>query len=85
MNPGSYVDASADVVATVTVNYGHSLGEIVAAAIRAGLRVDELREHLDAPIDPRGSILDRDEDGRYRLRIGGTAVPVLYTLLATKS
>jgi hypothetical protein len=29
-------------------------------------------------------VLHRDEDGRYRLRLGGEALPVLFTLLARK-
>jgi SAM-dependent methyltransferase len=82
--PGSYADAAADVDATATVNYAHSLGEILTAAIGAGLRIDKLREHLDSPIDPRGDLLTKDDDGRYRLRVGGTALPVLYTLLASR-
>jgi SAM-dependent methyltransferase len=81
--PGSYADPTADVDATATVNYAHSLGEIVTAAVDAGRRIDSLREHLDSPIDPRGNMLDRELDGRYRLRIGGAAMPVLYTLTAT--
>ncbi len=82
--PGSYADAAADVSDTVTVEYGHSLGEIVTAAICAGLRIDESREHMDLAIDPRGDVLARENDGRYRLRIGGMVLPVLYTLLATR-
>lgn len=83
--PGSYADPAADVSDTVTVNYGHSLGEIVTAAVHAGLRIDALHEHLDAAIDPRGSLLSREADGRYRLHIGGETLPVLYTLLATRA
>jgi SAM-dependent methyltransferase len=80
--PGSYADAAAPVDATATVEYGHSLGEIVTAAVRAGLRVDGLEEHLDAAVDGRGDVLAREADGRYRLRIGGEPLPVLFTLLA---
>ncbi len=81
--PGSYADAEADVAATVAVEYGHSLGEIVTAAIGAGLRIDALHEHLDADRDDRGDVLARDPDGRYRLRVGGELLPVRFTLLAT--
>jgi SAM-dependent methyltransferase len=82
--PGSYADASAAVDATETVEYAHSLGEIVTAAVSAGLRVDALHEHLDAAIDPRGDVLAREADGRYRLRIDGEPLPVLFTLLASR-
>ncbi len=45
------------VTATATVEYGHSLGEVVTAAIAAGLRIDALHEHLDDDRDRRG-VLD---------------------------
>ena len=64
----------------MAVEYGHSLGEIVTAAIGAGLRVDALHEHLDADRDDRGDVLARDPDGRYRLRVGGELLPVRFTL-----
>ena len=83
-DPGSYADATADVAATAEVVYAHSLGEIVTTAIAAGLRIDALDEHLDADFDPRGDLLVRGEDGRYRLTVGEERMPVLFTLLATK-
>jgi SAM-dependent methyltransferase len=82
--PGSYADPQADVDATATVEYAHSLGEIVTAAARAGLRVDALTEHLDAALDHRGDVLTREDDGRYRLRLDGEALPVLFTVLASR-
>jgi SAM-dependent methyltransferase len=82
--PGSYADEAAAVEATASVEYAHSLGEIVTAAVSAGLHVDALYEHLDAAIDGRGGVLGQDADGRYRLRIGGEPLPVLFTLLASK-
>jgi hypothetical protein len=65
------------------INYAHSLGEVVSAAARAGLRVDALHEHLESDFDPRGAVLTCEEDGRYRLRLAGQRVPVLFTLLAS--
>ena len=69
---------------TATVEYAHSLGEIVTAAIGAGLRIDALREHLDTSFDPRGDVLTRQDDGRLGLRVSGERLPVLFTLLATR-
>jgi SAM-dependent methyltransferase len=66
------------------VNYAHSLGEIVSAAVNAGFRIDALQEHLDVAFDPRGNVLSREEDGRHRLRVTGQPLPVLFTLLATR-
>jgi SAM-dependent methyltransferase len=66
------------------INYAHSLGEVVSAAVSAGFRVDGLEEHLDASFDPRGDVLAQEEDGRFRLRLTGQPLPVLFTLLATR-
>ena len=83
--PGSYADADAEVAVVTEIVYAHSLGEIVTAAVGAGLRVDALHEHLDTPFDPRGNLLVREEDGRLRLRVGDERLPVLFTLLATRA
>ncbi|MEA2281922.1 MAG: hypothetical protein QOK21_2529 [Solirubrobacteraceae bacterium] len=82
---GSYAVPDASVGATQTVQYGHSLGEIVTAAIGAGLRIERLEEHLDSDFDPRGRLLTREEDGRFRLRLSGEALPVAFTLIARRS
>jgi SAM-dependent methyltransferase len=82
--PGSYAGAELSVSATATVNYAHSLGEIVNAALAAGLKIEHLEEHLEADFDPRGSVLARDDDGRYRLQVDGEVLPVLFTLVAAK-
>jgi hypothetical protein len=82
--PGSYADPDADVAATEQILYGHSLGEIVTAAIEAGLRIDALHEHLETARDPRGGVLAREDDGRYRLRVSGELLPVLFTLTASR-
>jgi SAM-dependent methyltransferase len=82
--PGSYANPELPVAATGTVVYAHSLGEVVDAALGAGLRVEALREHLDASFDPRGGLLDREADGRFRLRRDGIALPVLFTLVAAR-
>ncbi len=83
--PGSYADPDAETTATVQVNYGHSIGEIVTAAARAGLAVERLEEHMDCDHDPRGTVLAREQDGRYRLRVGGELLPVLLTLIARRA
>ena len=83
--PGSYADRDAEVAVPTEIVYAHSLGEVVTAAIAAGLRIDALHEHLDAELDPRGDVLTRDDDGRYRLEVGGERLPVLFTLLATRA
>jgi SAM-dependent methyltransferase len=81
---GSYAGAELQVASTESVSYAHSLAEVVNGAIAAGLRVERLDEHLAPDVDPRGRLLPRDDDGRYRLRIGAELLPVLFTLVAAK-
>ncbi|MEO9180930.1 MAG: class I SAM-dependent methyltransferase [Acidimicrobiales bacterium] len=89
---GSYANPNADFV-TSTEEYAHSLSEIVNAVHHAGLSLTTLLEHDDMAYDPHGDILDLDDDGRYRFRIGvgpdgtresASTLPIAFTLLATK-
>jgi SAM-dependent methyltransferase len=82
--PGSYAGADLPVSSTETVEYGHSLGEIVTAALAAGLKIVHLEEHFEAEFDPRGTLLEPEEDGRYRVRVDGELLPLLFTLVAAK-
>jgi SAM-dependent methyltransferase len=90
---GTYADPDAPVQSSTTC-YAHSIGDVVTAAIEAGLRIDRLVEHEALDFDPRGDdLLTRDDDGRLRLRLGrgreegslGEALPVAFTLLATRT
>ena len=81
---GSYADPEARLAATASVQYAHSLGELVTAAVQAGLRVERLEEHVDIDHDPRGDVLSREDDGRYRLRLGAELLPLAFTLIARR-
>lgn len=87
---GSYANADADLSWTID-QYAWSLGETVNAAVAAGLAVLRLDEHVAAPFDPRGSLLRREPDGMFRLRLGSGSgdalaepLPVLFTLIAQR-
>lgn len=82
---GSYADPTAKLETTETVVFSHSLGETVTAAVNAGLRVEALHEHLEVERDPRGDVLPREDDGQLRLRVNGQPLPVLFTLIATRT
>jgi SAM-dependent methyltransferase len=81
---GSYADPDARLAATESVQYAHSLGELVTAAVQAGLRVERLEEHTALDHDPRGDVLVREDDGAFRLRLGAEALPLAFTLIARR-
>jgi hypothetical protein len=65
------------------VEYPYGLGEVVTAAVRAGLRVDALTEYLDEEEASRGGILV-EEDGRFVLLVAAGHLPTLFSLRAQK-
>jgi SAM-dependent methyltransferase len=66
------------------VQFFHSLGEVVTAAADAGLRVSHLLEHTELSSGLCDTSLVLESDGRYRRRVDGHALPVLFTLLARR-
>jgi SAM-dependent methyltransferase len=80
---GSYAVPEAVTRNNTVLQWAHSLGEVVTAAVDAGLVVRRLVEHVDAESDGRGQMA-REDDGRFRWRLSGQAMPVEFTLVATK-
>ncbi|MBM7788938.1 class I SAM-dependent methyltransferase [Tenggerimyces flavus] len=80
---GTYADGSAS-FSQASVGYPHGLGEVVTASIRAGFHVDALTEFLRDEKENRLGIMVRDDDGWYRLPMGGQDLPVTYSLRASK-
>jgi SAM-dependent methyltransferase len=78
---GTYAEPGLTTPEQETVQYPHSLGEIVTAAADAGLIVKHLGEHIATELDPRG-ILPQGKDGLYRLPFGGSHLPILYSIRA---
>jgi len=81
MATGTYAEPGLTMPAQETIQYPHSLGEIVTAAADAGLTIKHLGEHIATDLDPR-SILPQGEDGLYRLPFGDSHLPILYSLRA---
>jgi SAM-dependent methyltransferase len=79
---GSYATATGT---TTHVQFAHSLGEIVTAAVAAGLRIVRLDEHLEGPVPISEAGTTPDPDGRYRLHITDQPMPVFYTLIAERA
>jgi SAM-dependent methyltransferase len=77
----TYVETTRPLTATRTYEWNHSLGEIVTALIRAGLRIDLLEEHDSVPWEALpGQMAERD--GEFVLTRLDGVVPLSYTLRA---
>ncbi len=81
----TYANPAVVLSAQTTVQWAHSLGEIVIAITRAGLRLEQLHEHLFTDRDDRPGVLTPGNDGRWRLQIWDRDLPVLFSLAATKT
>jgi SAM-dependent methyltransferase len=90
---GDYADPESTITSTTTC-YAHSVADMVNGAIRAGMRIDVLEEHVASEINPRGDdVLQQGDDGLWRLLIGRgrnegdlpQPMPVYLTLLTTKT
>jgi SAM-dependent methyltransferase len=84
--PGSYAAPGTELPENRSVEYQHSLGEIVTGAAHAGLRVETLIEHVEASAATREHVLTREADGMLRLRAGPgqEPLPILFTLIAAR-
>ena len=79
---GSYADRSATVT-TTDFEWNHGLGDVINALISAGLKIEFLREfpyscyqHLP--------MMEKGDDGYWRLKDKGESVPLVYSIKATK-
>lgn len=67
--------------ATPTVQWNHSLGDVVSSLISAGLTISTLRE-IDRTILEIWSGMERASDGMFRMK-QGPSLPLMYVLEAT--
>ncbi|MEW2272793.1 class I SAM-dependent methyltransferase [Streptomyces griseofuscus] len=67
-----------------TVQWSHSLGELVSAFAAAGLRIDTVEEHLTSERNDRDGVLTQGADGLWRLQLWEYPLPVLFSIRATK-
>jgi SAM-dependent methyltransferase len=82
---GSYAAPDAQTIHNTTVQFAHSLGEMVTAAVQAGLQIEHLGEHVEVETDVGRGLLPRDPDGLVRWRVDTELLPVLYSLRARKA
>lgn len=79
--PFSYTDGPA-LAHTREVEFQHGLGEIITALADVGLRIEFVHE-WDYEVFGRFEVLERQDDGIYRLPAGQPRVPMLYSLRAS--
>ena len=81
----TYANPAVVLSAQDTVQWAHSLGEIVTAITGAGLRLEQLHEHLSTDRDDRPGVLTLGSDGRWRLQVWDQDLPVLFNLTTMKT
>jgi SAM-dependent methyltransferase len=79
--PGTYADLTAKTEHNRSIEFQHTLADIVTAVAGAGLRVEWLHEH-EHTLFERWPFLERHEDRTYRLPAGTPSLPLMFSLLA---
>lgn len=79
---GSYTENSRDAENTM-VSWSHDLGQVVSALINAGLVIESLREYDFSPYNCFEN-LEEEEPGRFRQRIDGKPIPLVFSIKARK-
>ncbi len=80
----SYVETSRPLTATRTFEWNHSLGEIVTAIVRAGMRIDLLVDHDSVPwMALPGQMVERP-GGEWALADRPERMPLSFTIRATR-
>ncbi|CAF1313054.1 unnamed protein product [Adineta steineri] len=80
---GTYADRNA-AISNLSVEWNHSISEILQALIKHGLRIDILREFDYSPYDCFSNTV-KTEDGFYQIKGLEKKIPMIYALKATKS
>lgn len=84
-SPGTYAMSEGPAFATnVTISWIHPLSRVIGALLDAGLTLDRLTEHPFTVFE-RWPFLTRDDQGRYWLPPEIPALPLLYSLRATRT
>ncbi|MFB8118410.1 class I SAM-dependent methyltransferase [Streptomyces sp. NPDC055962] len=82
-SPGTYADFGAATVHNRSVEWQHTVGEVVSAPAAAGLRIEFLHEH-DASLFARYPALVRHADGYYRFPADRPRIPMTYSVRASR-
>jgi phthiocerol/phenolphthiocerol synthesis type-I polyketide synthase E len=79
----TYTDSTRPLENRKTYEWNHSIGEIVTALVRHGLRIERLVEH-DWTVLPRFPWLVPSPDGNWTSPPGTPRLPLTFTLLASR-
>jgi SAM-dependent methyltransferase len=82
---GNYADPTAAVTKT-EYSWPHALSDVVMALVRAGLRIEDLREHDHAPWRAFPFLIEEEASGerRWRMPPDRPAIPLMFSLRARK-
>ncbi|MFZ1527871.1 MAG: class I SAM-dependent methyltransferase [Ferruginibacter sp.] len=80
--PGTYADREAAIKNT-TVSWNHSLSELLQSLINNGLQLTQFREYDYSPYNCLSG-MEEQEPGKFRIKIFGNKIPIIYALTAQK-
>jgi SAM-dependent methyltransferase len=83
--PGTYVETDVIFDHNVTHEWNHGLGEIVTSLLDAGMQITALEEHDSVPWEALPGMMQRDEQGEWRLADRPWRLPHSYTLQAVRT
>jgi SAM-dependent methyltransferase len=81
---GTYVETDIDFTNTRSLEWSHGLGQIVTALIDAGMTITGLVEHDSVPWNAMPGLMERADNGEWRLIDRPWRLPHTYTLQAEK-
>jgi len=82
-HPMTYTDGPA-LTRTVSVQWQHTLGEVITAVAGAGLRIEFCHEH-PTTLFPQFSVLQRSAAGEYGFPPDRPRIPLMYSVRAVKA
>lgn len=82
---GTYADREAEVEQKLEYEWTHSLSEILNSLIKAGLRIDFLHEFSFCTYEMLPGLMERGEDGLWRLKENDGSLPLMFSLKAVKA
>ncbi|MEV6495596.1 SAM-dependent methyltransferase, partial [Actinoplanes sp. NPDC051633] len=83
--PGTYVATDVEFTHTVTHEWNHGIGEVVAALLAAGMTITGLVEHRSVPWEALPGKMVVLPGGEYQVATAPERLPHTYTLQAVKN